>query len=66
MQFIRGYFFDLVAVFSGGLGLLPSACLCGPPKNFVKGIYEPVHGSAPDIVGTGKANPIGLFLSIAI
>ena len=59
-------FSDLVAVFSGGLGLLPSACLCGPPKNFVKGIYEPVHGSAPDIAGTGKANPIGMFLSIAM
>jgi len=40
--------------------------LCGPPKNFVKGIYEPVHGSAPDIAGTGKANPIGMFLSIAM
>jgi len=59
-------FSDLVAVFSGVLGLLPSAYLCGPPKNFVKGIYETAHGSAPDIAGSEKANPIGLFLSIAM
>ncbi len=59
-------FSDLAAVVSGGLGLLPSACLCGSPNGFVKGIYEPVHGSAPDIAGTGKANPLGMILSVAL
>ena len=32
----------------------------------VRGIYEPVHGSAPDIAGTGRANPIGMILSVAM
>lgn len=57
---------DLTAVVSGGLGMLPSACLCGVPKPPVKGIYESVHGSAPDIVGKGIANPIGTILSVAM
>ena len=59
-------FSDLAAVVSGGLGLLPSACLCGPPNGFVKGIYEPVHGSATDIAGSGIANPLGMILSVAL
>jgi len=57
---------DLAAVVSGGLGLLPSACLAGPPGSGAKGIFEPVHGSAPDIAGTGKANPVGMILSVAM
>ena len=60
---------DLAAVVSGGLGMLPSACLAGAPysgKSRIKGIYEPVHGSAPDIAGQGKANPVGMILSIAM
>lgn len=57
---------DLAAVVAGGLGMLPSACLCGPPGAPVRGIYEPVHGSAPDIAGTGFANPIGMILSVAM
>ncbi len=57
---------DLAAVVSGGLGMLPSACLCGPPGTPVKGIYEPVHGSAPDIAGSGQANPLGMILSVAM
>lgn len=65
-NFLGDIFSDLVAFFSGGLGLLPSACLCGPPKNFVRGIYESVHGSDSEIAGTRKANPIGMFLSIAM
>ena len=57
---------DLAAVVSGGLGMLPSACLCGPPKPPVQGIYESVHGSAPDIAGQGIANPVGTILSVAM
>ena len=57
---------DLAAVVSGALGMLPSACLCGEPRYPVKGIYEPVHGSAPDIAGTGTANPVGMILSVAM
>jgi 3-isopropylmalate dehydrogenase len=53
---------DEAAVLSGSLGLLPSASLGdGPP-----GLYEPVHGSAPDIAGRGLANPIGCILSTAM
>ena len=63
---IGDFLSDLAAVLSGGLGMLPSACLCGPPGAPVKGIYEPVHGSAPDIAGTGKANPVGMILSVAM
>ena len=37
---------DLAAIVSGGLGMLPSACLCGLPEGPVCGIYEPVHGAA--------------------
>lgn len=57
---------DLAAIVSGGLGMLPSACLCSPPGMKVRGIYEPVHGSAPDIAGTGTANPVGMILSVAM
>lgn len=50
---------DEASVLSASLGMLPSASLGdGRP-----GLYEPVHGSAPDIAGTGKANPIGAILS---
>ena len=49
---------DLAAVIPGSLGLLPSASLGGNV-----GLYEPVHGSAPDIAGTGTANPVGAMLS---
>ena len=47
---------------AGSLGMLPSASLRA--DSF--GLYEPVHGSAPDIAGQGKANPIGMFLSAAM
>lgn len=57
---------DLAAIVSGGLGMLPSACLCGPPGTRTKGIFEPVHGSAPDIAGHGIANPVGMILSVAM
>jgi len=53
---------DVAAGVTGGLGLAPSASLgdSGP------GIFEPVHGSAPDIAGTGKANPTGMLRSLAM
>jgi 3-isopropylmalate dehydrogenase len=49
---------DEGGVLAGSLGMLPSASIGGP-----SGFYEPVHGSAPDIAGTGKANPIGAIAS---
>jgi 3-isopropylmalate dehydrogenase len=53
---------DLAAAVSGGIGLAPSASLAdGGP-----GIFEPIHGTAPDIAGQGKANPAGAILSIAL
>ena len=53
---------DLAAVLTGSIGILPSASLNADGK----GLYEPVHGSAPDIAGTGKANPIAAILSLAM
>lgn len=64
---IGDFLSDLAAVVSGSLGLLPSACLRGAPHGGpVPGIFEPVHGSAPDIAGQGIANPIGMILSVAM
>jgi 3-isopropylmalate dehydrogenase len=58
---------DLAAMLTGSLGMLPSASLGAPMKNGrPKALYEPVHGSAPDIAGTGKANPIACVLSFAM
>jgi 3-isopropylmalate dehydrogenase len=53
---------DEASVLSGSMGLLPSASLgaSGP------GLYEPIHGSAPDIAGRGIANPVGTILSAAL
>jgi 3-isopropylmalate dehydrogenase len=48
-------------VLAGSLGLLPSASIGDGP-----GLFEPVHGSAPDIAGRGIANPIGAILSAAM
>jgi 3-isopropylmalate dehydrogenase len=53
---------DEAAVLAGSLGLLPSASV-GASK---RGLYEPIHGSAPDIAGRGIANPIGTILSAAM
>ncbi|MDD3520441.1 MAG: 3-isopropylmalate dehydrogenase [Actinomycetota bacterium] len=53
---------DETAMISGSIGLLPSASL-GDNNS---GMYEPIHGSAPDIQGTGKANPIAQILSLAM
>ena len=52
---------DAGATLGGSLGLLPSASVGGPV-----GIFEPVHGSAPDIAGQGIANPIAMILSAAM
>ena len=61
---------DEAAVLVASLGMLPSASLAGLPAAgrgrrhaTVMGLYEPVHGTAPDIAGQGKANPIGAILS---
>jgi 3-isopropylmalate dehydrogenase len=53
---------DEAAMLSGSLGLLPSASLGGGRR----GLYEPIHGSAPDIAGRGIANPCGTILSVAL
>ena len=53
---------DEASVLAGSLGMLPSASLRADQF----GLYEPVHGTAPDIAGQGKANPIGMFLSAAM
>jgi 3-isopropylmalate dehydrogenase len=60
---------DLAATVTGSLGMLPSACLPLLDKNGMPsgpGIFEPVHGSAPDIMGKDIANPIGTILSVAM
>ena len=60
---------DQAGAVAGSLGMLPSASLAGLPPNREQakpGIYEPVHGSAPDIAGKGIANPYGTILSVAM
>jgi 3-isopropylmalate dehydrogenase len=53
---------DEAAVLAGSLGLLPSASL----GDGTRGLYEPIHGSAPDIAGKGIANPLGTIMSAAM
>ncbi len=53
---------DEAAMLTGSIGMLPSASLSGDGP----GMFEPVHGSAPDIAGTGRANPLAMFLSAAM
>ena len=62
---------DEASVLSGSMGMLPSASLAGLPKAGGRGrrpvsLYEPIHGTAPDIAGQGIANPIGAILSMAL
>lgn len=52
---------DEASMLTGSIGMLPSASLSDPGK---PGLYEPVHGSAPDIAGEGKANPCAAILSL--
>jgi len=63
---------DEAAMLTGSIGMLPSASLggeSGPPADDghrAPGLFEPVHGSAPDIAGQGVANPLAMFLSAAM
>ena len=62
-------FSDLAGTISGSLGMLPSASLPGfstAEEGIGTAIYEPVHGSAPEISGRGIANPMGAILSVAM
>jgi 3-isopropylmalate dehydrogenase len=53
---------DEASMITGSIGMLPSASL--GDNNF--GMYEPIHGSAPDIAGQGKANPIATIISVSM
>jgi 3-isopropylmalate dehydrogenase len=53
---------DQASMCAGSIGMLPSASLDANQK----GLYEPIHGSAPDIAGQGKANPLATILSAAM
>src|SRR6266498_1024719 len=53
---------DEASVLAGSMGMLPSASL----SEAGVGLYEPIHGSAPDIAGKGIANPVGTILSVAL
>jgi 3-isopropylmalate dehydrogenase len=61
---------DEASVLAGSMGMLPSASLAGVPshdgRRRARGMYEPIHGTAPDIAGQGKANPIAMVLSVAL
>ncbi len=59
-------FTDEASVIGGSMGLLPSASLSGLPTGKMLGLYEPIHGSAPDIAGKGIANPLAAILSAAM
>ena len=58
---------DEAAMLTGSLGLLPSASLGSKDKNGkIRSLYEPIHGSAPDIAGKNIANPIATILSLSM
>ncbi|OJD36835.1 3-isopropylmalate dehydrogenase [Diplodia corticola] len=61
---------DEASAIPGSIGLLPSASLCAIPDGVdgssVRGLYEPIHGSAPDISGKQIVNPVGMILSVAM
>jgi len=60
---------DEASMLAGSMGMLPSASLgnaATPPGATRLGLYEPIHGSAPDIAGRGVANPLGTILSVAL
>jgi 3-isopropylmalate dehydrogenase len=58
---------DLASMLTGSLGMLPSAALGAPDASGRrKALYEPIHGSAPDIAGKGIANPLATVLSFAM
>ncbi|MDP9369249.1 MAG: 3-isopropylmalate dehydrogenase [Chloroflexota bacterium] len=60
---------DEASTLAGSIGLLPSASVGAPRTDGSErrfGLYEPIHGSAPDIAGQGRANPVGMILSVAM
>jgi 3-isopropylmalate dehydrogenase len=59
---------DEASMLAGSMGMLPSASLAGAPEAGQRcaGLYEPIHGSAPDIAGQDKANPLAAILSAAM
>jgi 3-isopropylmalate dehydrogenase len=57
---------DEAAMLTGSIGMLPSASLSGGGPGPHPALFEPVHGSAPDIAGQGVANPLAMFLSAAM
>ena len=58
---------DCASMIAGSLGMLPSASLSAPgPDGRKRGLYEPAHGSAPDIAGQNKANPLATILSLGM
>lgn len=57
---------DEASMVTGSLGLLPSASLSDPKDGKLFGLYEPIHGSAPDIAGQQRANPLAAILSVAM
>jgi 3-isopropylmalate dehydrogenase len=59
---------DEASMLAGSMGMLPSASLAGAPEPGTRcmGLYEPIHGSAPDIAGQDKANPLAAILSTAL
>jgi 3-isopropylmalate dehydrogenase len=59
---------DIAAMLTGSLGMLPSASLgeVNPKTGKRKAMYEPVHGSAPDIAGKGMANPVAMLTSFGM
>ena len=56
---------DVGGILAGSIGMLPSASLGAALNGATQGLYEPVHGSAPDIAGQNKANPLGAIGSVA-
>ena len=57
---------DCASMLTGSLGMLPSASIGAKKSNKCNAMYEPVHGSAPDIAGEGIANPLAMILSIGM
>ena len=57
---------DCAAMVAGSIGMMPSASMSAPGSARRQALYEPIHGSAPDIAGQGVANPLGSILSFAM
>jgi 3-isopropylmalate dehydrogenase len=57
---------DCAAMVAGSIGMMPSVSMSAPKAAGHKALYEPIHGSAPDIAGKGIANPLGAILSFAM